>query len=124
MRLPVQGGPGGNVLARFASLARSKEEPPRLEREKAVRDAVSKPGVSLKAVSSKIFSFNASPYTQEELTAKMHNFELEVCGDTVLCLDYAQSGIGSNSCGPELLEKYRFNEPEFSFELALIPYCT
>jgi beta-galactosidase len=83
--------------------------------------SVAKPGVTLKAVSPNRFSFNASLYTQEELTTKMHNFELEPCGDTVLCLDYAQSGIGSNSCGPELLEKYRFNEPEFCFELALVP---
>jgi len=82
---------------------------------------ISKDGASLKAVSSKRFSFNASPYTQEELTIKKHNFELDECGETVLCLDYAQSGIGSNSCGPELLEQYRFNEPEFRFELALIP---
>jgi len=82
---------------------------------------LAKQGLKLKAVSSKRFSFNASLYTQEELTNKMHNFELEECGDIVLCLDYRQSGIGSNSCGPELLEKYRFNEPEFSFEIALIP---
>ena len=83
--------------------------------------SISKPGTTLKAVSSKRFCFNASVYTQEELTNKLHNFELEESEDTILCLDYAQSGIGSNSCGPELLEKHRFNEPEFRFELALIP---
>lgn len=49
-------------------------------------------------------SFNASHYTQEELTNKAHNFELEKCSDIVLCIDYAQSGIGSNSCGPQLSE--------------------
>src|SRR5699024_7972465 len=48
------------------------------------------------------FSFNASHYTQEELTAKMHNFELEKSGYTVLCLDGAMGGVGSNSCGPAL----------------------
>ena len=53
------------------------------------------------------FSFNASKYTQEELTRKGHNFELEKCGHTVLCVDYRQSGLGSNSCGPALAEKYR-----------------
>ncbi|MCL2221442.1 MAG: DUF4981 domain-containing protein [Oscillospiraceae bacterium] len=78
-------------------------------------------GSTLMAVSSKRFSFNASPYTQEELAEKRHNFELEKCGHTVLCLDYKQSGIGSNSCGPELLDQYRFNEQEFCFEIALIP---
>ncbi|MBQ7851179.1 MAG: beta-galactosidase, partial [Clostridia bacterium] len=53
------------------------------------------------------FSFSASPYTQEELTGKKHNFELEKCDSTVLCIDAYQSGIGSNSCGPALAEAYR-----------------
>lgn len=65
------------------------------------------------------FSFQISEYTQEELTAKAHNYELEKSPYTVLCLDYAQSGIGSNSCGPELLEKYRLDAEHFVFELGL-----
>jgi beta-galactosidase len=77
-------------------------------------------GLSAERVGSP-FCFNVSPYTQEELTRKPHNFELEPCGETVLCLDYAQSGVGSNSCGPELLEKYRFDEERFSFSVALRP---
>ena len=56
------------------------------------------------------FSFNASHYTQEELTEKMHNFELEKSGYTVLCIDERQSGIGSNSCGPLPAEKYRLGK--------------
>lgn len=65
------------------------------------------------------FSFNASHYTQEELTEKQHNFELEKCEETVLCIDYRQNGIGQNSCGPLPLEKYRFNEKEFEFKLRI-----
>ena len=72
------------------------------------------------AVSSRTFSFSASRYTQEELTEKRHNFELIPCGSTVLCLDYVQNGIGSNSCGPELLPKYRFDEEEFWFSMKLM----
>ncbi len=53
------------------------------------------------------FSFNASHYTQEELGTKRHNYELVPSGCTVLCIDGSHSGIGSNSCGPELPEKYR-----------------
>ena len=56
------------------------------------------------------FSFNASHYTQEELTKKRHNFELEKVPETVLCIDFAHSGLGSNSCGPKLLEKYHLPE--------------
>ena len=53
----------------------------------------------LTAAGTKTFAFNASPYTAEELTEKRHSYELMPCGSTVLCLDYMQSGIGSNSCG-------------------------
>lgn len=53
----------------------------------------------IEVLSEQTFSFNVSVYTQEELTGKSHNFELEPSGHTVLCLDYAQNGIGSNSCG-------------------------
>lgn len=74
------------------------------------------------ATSGRAFSFNASAYTQEELTAKAHNYELEPCGSTVLCLDYAQSGIGSNSCGPALAKEYRLDAESFCFEMTLIPY--
>ena len=58
-------------------------------------------------VTGESFSFNASPYTQEELTNKAHSYELEPCGSTVLCVDALLAGIGSNSCGPQLLEQYR-----------------
>lgn len=74
------------------------------------------------AVSKDTFSFNASVYTQEELTAKKHNYELEPCGSNVLCLDYAQNGIGSNSCGPRLLKEYRLDDREFSFNMKMIPF--
>lgn len=75
---------------------------------------------SLSAVAEKTFSFNASVYTQEELTKKKHNYELQPCGSTVLCLDYAQNGIGSNSCGPELIKDYEWNETEFDFTIKII----
>lgn len=78
-------------------------------------------GRKLTAVSAVPFSFNASHYTQEELTNKAHSFELETCGSTVLCLDGAMDGIGSNSCGPALMEQYRFDEREFDFCVKLIP---
>lgn len=74
---------------------------------------------TLTAVGSTPFSFNASVFTQEELTQIAHNYELTESPYTVLCLDYKQSGIGSNSCGPQLQEKYRLDDEEFSFEISL-----
>ncbi len=67
--------------------------------------------------SARPFSFQASAYTQEELTEKRHNYELEKAAATVLCLDYKMSGVGSNSCGPALAEKYQLNEKEINFSI-------
>ncbi len=72
------------------------------------------------AVSSTPFSFNVSYYSQEELTRKAHNFELEKSGSTIVCLDYAQNGIGSNSCGPELRKEYQFTEETFTFDMKFL----
>ena len=74
-----------------------------------------------RSVGAKPFCFNASHYTQEELTEKAHNYELHPCDSTVLCLDYAQNGIGSASCGPRLAEQYRLDDASFDFSIRLIP---
>ena len=73
------------------------------------------------AVSKNPFSFNASVYTQEELERVSHNYELKESDSTVFCMDYAMNGIGSNSCGPEVLPQYRFEETEFTFSFKLLP---
>lgn len=75
----------------------------------------------LAAVSEKTFSFNVSVYTQEALEEAGHNYQLVRSGSTVFCLDYALNGIGSNSCGPDLMDAYRFDETEFSFRFKLVP---
>ncbi|WP_195257157.1 glycoside hydrolase family 2 TIM barrel-domain containing protein [Dorea longicatena] len=68
------------------------------------------------------FSFNASYYTQEELEEKTHNYELTESDSVVFCVDHALNGIGSNSCGPVVLEQYRFDDVLFRFQFTLIPY--
>ena len=74
------------------------------------------------ASAEKAFSFNASYYTQEELEKKTHNYELIESDSVVFCVDYALNGIGSNSCGPVVLEQYRFDDVLFQFQFTLIPY--
>ncbi|KAB8294355.1 glycoside hydrolase family 2 TIM barrel-domain containing protein [Bifidobacterium avesanii] len=83
-------------------------------------------GVTLTAYTGRTdgegFDFQALPYAAEELTAKGHNHELEPCPDAnVVCLDYRQSGVGSNSCGPALIEAYRLDAEAFTFRIALKP---
>lgn len=68
---------------------------------------------------TKSFEFAVSEYTREELEEKKHNFELEMAGYTEVTLNYRVSGMGSNSCGPELLPCYQVNHRENLWEMYL-----
>lgn len=109
----------GNVLDLHEDYIRPQENGSHVDCDYAVAAGG---GLGLAAASPNAFSFNASVYTQEELEKKSHNYQLEPSDSIVLCLDYAQNGIGSNSCGPEPMEKYRLNEKEFTFCIKLIPF--
>lgn len=78
-------------------------------------------GMGLRFESRNAFSFNASRYSPEELTAKTHDYRLRKSETTFLHLDYRMSGVGSNSCGPELLPQYRLGEKSFAFDLSIRP---
>ncbi|MDD4700247.1 MAG: glycoside hydrolase family 2 TIM barrel-domain containing protein [Oscillospiraceae bacterium] len=67
------------------------------------------------------FDFSALPYLSSELENAKHNFELGASDKNVVCFDYMQSGVGSNSCGPELAKKYRLNKPDFHWKISLCP---
>ena len=64
----------------------------------------------LKFLSDKGFEFNVSHYSAESLMKAMHTDEVKKAEETIIRIDYKNSGMGSNSCGHELLEKYRLNE--------------
>ena len=53
------------------------------------------------------FSFSTLPHTTKEYSDYKHDWELPESSCTELCLDYFMSGLGSNSCGPSLDEKYQ-----------------
>lgn len=76
-------------------------------------------GRRIQICSADTFSMQVLPYTQEELGRKKHNFELEKSEHTVCCIDYGMSGIGSESCGPALAEKYQINEEEMRYKFTL-----
>lgn len=67
------------------------------------------------------FSFSASEYTQEELAAKRHNYELVKCAHNVICADFAMAGVGSAACGPQLAGKYRLPLPKISGRIMIVP---
>ncbi len=53
------------------------------------------------------FSFSCLPYSAKTYTETPHTWELPKSSATHLSLDWFMSGVGSNSCGPKLLTKYR-----------------
>lgn len=69
----------------------------------------------------KPISFNCSHFTPHCLATTRHDFELIPKRETVVNIDYRQTGIGSNSCGPSLLPEFRFTEKEFTFKFRILP---
>ena len=72
----------------------------------AVTDVMGQ-GWMFMAVPGEQFSFTVHDYTDEQLLAARHDDELPRGGDTVVSIDMAQGGLGSNSCGPGPLKPYR-----------------
>ena len=71
------------------------------------------------ASSPQPFSFNASYYTAGELERAAHNYELVPSGSLEIHLDYRMSGIGSGSCGPQLMPKYQLSERHIDWDILL-----
>lgn len=65
--------------------------------------------------------FSALPVTSHDMTKALHDYELKLRDTTRLRIDYKVSGIGSNSCGPFLIKKYRLDESEFNYSFIIKP---
>ncbi len=58
---------------------------------------------------------NVSHYSAKSLMDAKHQDEIVKDKDTIIRIDYKNSGVGSNACGPELAEKYRLGEKKIKF---------
>ncbi len=70
---------------------------------------------------AKEFSLSVSHFSPEYLTNIKHNFELVPEHHTTLIVDYRNSAIGSNSCGPALHPSLRIDEKFFTFTFFVKP---
>ena len=77
-------------------------------------------GVGLHFSFTNGFDFQALPYSWDELAAAKHSYELESSEKTVVCADYMQRGVGSDSCGPALDEKYEIPK-RFTYKMTISP---
>ncbi len=75
----------------------------------------------LRITSREPFSFRLTHFDQDLETAATHRDQLQPEKDTFLLLDYAQSGIGSASCGPAPAPEYLLNRRSWSLHFLLEP---
>lgn len=78
-------------------------------------------GMGLLFIGMEDFSFNVSHYTPEDIARASHPYKLEKRKETIVNIDYFNSGVGSNSCGPELLPQYRLSQKDIRFKLRIKP---
>ncbi len=70
------------------------------------------------------FSFSVSHFEPHALAKVAHDYELVADKKTYAIIDYRNAGIGSHSCGPELLPQYRISEKHFDFSFSFSPEFT
>ena len=74
---------------------------------------------SLTFESDESFDFKVSSYAPIDVENATHIDDLSERKDTYVRIDYKNSGVGSNSCGPQLLEKYRLQEKNIRFKFTI-----
>ncbi len=79
-----------------------------------------KMGCGLAIWTDNYFEMNVSEYSSMELTYGMHTDEIKKNGYTNVRIDATVSGIGSHSCGPDLLPKYRVSQEKLSYSFYII----
>ena len=54
-------------------------------------------------------------------TRKKHTYEFVRCANSVVNLDAVTRGLGNNSCGPDVMDKYELKSANTSFRFFIIP---
>ncbi len=76
-------------------------------------------GLRVRAVDGGPLEFSASHFTADDLFAARHTFDLKAREEVILNLDYQQRGLGTASCGPDALERYRITPGRYVWSYVL-----
>ncbi|MEI7025587.1 glycoside hydrolase family 2 TIM barrel-domain containing protein, partial [Paenibacillus sp. y28] len=80
-------------------------------------------GLGLLICGAPLLDVSARHYTDEQLTAAEHTYDLAHCGQTIVNMDYRQAPIGNHSCGEAPpLESYLLHAKETVFTVRLKPF--
>ena len=78
-------------------------------------------GGGIKVAGAPTFDCSASYYEQDNVTDAKHPTDLVRLNSIMLNLDHKQRGIGSASCGPDVLPQYELPAEPFAFSVTLSP---
>lgn len=74
---------------------------------------------SLRVEAEGPLEFSASHFTANDLFAAFHTYDLKPRPEVILNLDYRQSGLGTNSCGPGVFEQYKVKPGRYQWNYVL-----
>ena len=78
-------------------------------------------GNGLKFSGERRFEFSASHLTADDLFRALHTVELEPRPEVFVTMDHLQRGLGTSSCRPDTLPKYRIPPGKYQFTFRLQP---
>ena len=76
-------------------------------------------GNGLLVIAPERMQFTVSRFSARQIYAAKHTNELKPEDRVYLYLDYAQRGLGTRSCGPDTMDKYKLNSGSFRFNFIL-----
>jgi beta-galactosidase len=79
-------------------------------------------GVRVRVNAPAPFMFSALHHTPEQLTEALHDVELVARAETTVHVDHAHRGLGTMSCGPDTLPKYKLGPGTYTWSWRLTVY--
>jgi beta-galactosidase len=67
------------------------------------------------------FSFSVLPYSPENLTEALHGYQLKEEKVSTVLIDAKQRGLGTASCGPDTLDKYKVMPGNYRLSFIIRP---
>ncbi len=74
---------------------------------------------ALRITAAPLFEFNATHFAAEDLYAAKHTTDLAPRAETIVYLDAAHRGLGTQSCGPDALDRYTLKAKRYAFRYTL-----
>jgi len=78
-------------------------------------------GAAIRFTGDRLFECSAGHFTSHDLFAWKHTTDVVARPEVIVNLDYAQRGLGTASCGPDVLPQYVVDPGKFQFNFTLQP---